>query len=276
MLVKNKQINAKTYRESSQRSTFLKENNNIPYTAHLHTNTAVKLKNTESNNMKCSLLPATKHIQVTLNPMPLISQPTHKNIKRQRHVEFDDERYISYIPYESHYDNSPSKVEALSKLYNTEGLVYSNLSITKQDILLEKEIGIIKMMGFINSDNTDEKTVVKPIETVNVEEVKEENKYQFSTQWVDEWDILTSKQKNLVYKQIVEVRKRPVVNEISAAKHYSQHNIKFPQHKKQTTFLISENKTLLGNGEKETKGKRIVQHLLAHYQKYKSARSECK
>jgi len=227
---------------------------------------------------------------------PVQSLPINKEYQTSqgKHVSFDDNYHVTIIPESDNFENSYANAEAHRKLENVN---YETLSVSKKDILLEKEIGIIKMMEYIDSEKTqnneefaeqgrskeiDTSENERNLESVQIKKERDKSKITtFSSKWMDEWDEVTVSQKSIVYTQIANER---IVLPIK------EYNLQPPRpreqntmsNKKQTSFLYDSNKKplqaplLITNLYKPKPKGKLLNELMATYTKIKGIRPGCK
>jgi hypothetical protein len=175
-------------------------------------------------------------------------------------VAFKEFNYTTIIPSYSAEDDATEKDITLQNLHKNIAN-YNTLSTTKKDILLEKEIGVMKMLEIFNNVEEKENSNCSNLTVAPLSQQLKKAPVLFSNKWIEEWESVTTQQKSLIYTTQVEDKE---------VKFQSQHNVTCIRDLSTSRSILTE--ANLTNKTVKPKSNRLVNELVSTFKRLQAKR----
>jgi hypothetical protein len=179
--------------------------------------------------------------------------------KRKCHVAFKEFNYTTIIPAHNIEEDVRENERLLHKLHKNIAN-YNMLSTAKKDILLEKEIGVMKMVEIFNSVEEKENANSSNSTVVPLPKQPKKPSVLFSNKWIEEWESVTTQQKSLIYTQA----------EDKEEKFQNQHNVTCIRDLSTSRSIVTE--ATLMNKTVKPKSNRLVNELVSTFKRLQAKR----
>ena len=137
---------------------------------------------------------------------------------------------------------------------------YESLPTSKKDILLEKEIGVMRMVAIFNTNEEKENANSLNFASVQLQKQHTKPPVLFSNKWIEELESVTTQQKSMIYAPMEDKEDR----------FQSQHNVTYIRDLSTSRSILSEANVM--NKTVKPQKSRLVNELVSTFKRLQAKR----